>query len=97
MKITRVKVTPVNIPLELPFWWSAGLYPGTSKAIIEIETDEGVVGLGEAPSSGLVQSIREMGERIIGEDPLDIARLESLCVPAWQIVQNTDGGSTLPS
>ena len=93
MKITNVRVTPVNIPLELPFRWSAGLYPGTSKAIIEIETDEGIVGLGEAPSSGLAKEIEALADLIIWEDPLDIARLETLCVPPWQIVQNTDGGS----
>lgn len=32
MKITHVKTTPVNIPLETPFWWTGGHYPGTSKA-----------------------------------------------------------------
>ncbi|NIV30054.1 MAG: chloromuconate cycloisomerase, partial [Anaerolineae bacterium] len=45
MKITDVRATPVNIPLELPFIWTAGLYPGTSKTIIEVETDEGILGL----------------------------------------------------
>ena len=27
MKVTRIKVTPVNIPLEIPFLWTAGLSP----------------------------------------------------------------------
>ena len=50
MKITAIRATPINIPLETPFFWSVGLYPGTSKTIIEVETDEGLVGLGESPS-----------------------------------------------
>ena len=50
MKITGLKATPVNIPLEAPLWWTGGLYPGTSKIIVEVETDQGLVGLGEAPS-----------------------------------------------
>lgn len=37
MKITNIRVTPVNIPLELPMLWTAGFYPGTDKAIIEVE------------------------------------------------------------
>jgi len=91
MKITRVRATPVNIPLEAPLWWTGGLYPGTSKTIVEVETDEGIVGLGEAPSADAVHSIELLGERLAGADPLDIAGCESRCVPPWQIVQNTDG------
>lgn len=93
MKITDVRVTPVNIPLELPFFWTAGLYPGTSKVVIEVETDEGITGLGEAPSPHLAPVVQSLAPRLIGKDPLDIAELESLCVPPWQIVQNTDDSS----
>jgi glucarate dehydratase len=95
MKITNIRVTPVNIPLDLPLCWTGGLYPGTSKAIIEVETDEGLVGLGEAPSDSLAPLIASFGERLIGHDPIDIAGAENLCVPPWQIVQNTDGSSAV--
>lgn len=95
MKITNIVVTPVNIPLDIPFLWTAGLYPGTSKAIIEIETDEGIIGLGEVPSAHLASAVQGLVPRLIGKDPLDIAALESLCVPPWQIVQNTDDSSSV--
>jgi len=95
MKITALKATPVNIPLEKPMWWTGGHYPGTSKTIIEVETDQGLIGLGEAPSVDVVRSIEAMGERLIGADPLDIAGCEALCVPPWQIVQNTDDSSVV--
>ncbi len=95
MKITALKATPVNIPLEKPMWWTGGHYPGTSKTIIEVETDQGLIGLGEAPSVDVVRSIDAMGERLIGADPLDIAGCEALCVPPWQIVQNTDDSSVV--
>lgn len=95
MKITRIRATPVNIPLERPLWWTGGLYPGTSKTIVEVETDQGIVGLGEAPSSGVADLVGQLGERLIGRDPFDIAGCESLCVPPWQIVQNTDDGSVV--
>lgn len=95
MRITRIRATPVNIPLERPIWWTGGYYPGTSKTIVEVETDSGIVGLGEAPSADVVATIETMGERLSGADPIDIAACESLCVPPWQIVQNTDDSSTV--
>jgi glucarate dehydratase len=95
MRITRVVATPVNMPLESPIWWTGGHYPGTSKTVIEIETDEGLVGLGEAPSIDVVETIRQLGERLTGMDPLDIAACEERCVPPWQIVQNTDDSSVV--
>jgi len=93
MRITRLKVTPVNIPLEAPLLWSGGLYPGTSKLIIEIFTDQGLVGLGEAPSVDVLATVQRMGELLEGMDPLDIAACEQRCLPPWQIVQNTDDAS----
>ncbi|ESZ37587.1 chloromuconate cycloisomerase [Mesorhizobium sp. L2C054A000] len=90
MQIRSITATPVNIPLEAPMWWTGGLYPGTSKTIVQVFTDEGIVGLGEAPSTDVVEMIAAMGEALTGLDPLDIAACERVCVPPWQIVQNTD-------
>jgi glucarate dehydratase len=95
MKITGLKATPVNMPLDAPMWWTGGLYPGTSKIIVEVGTDKGIVGLGEAPSVEVLRTIEAMGERLIGRDPIDIAGCEALCVPPWQIVQNTDDSSVV--
>ena len=95
MKITNIKVTPVNIPLEIPILWTGGYYPGTSKAVIEVEADEGLIGLGEAPSAHLAQVVQDLAPRLIGKDPLDIAGIENVCVPPWQIVQNTDDSSAV--
>jgi glucarate dehydratase len=95
MKITGLRATPINIPHDAPMWWTGGLYPGTSKTIVEVETDQGVVGLGEAPSVDVLPAIEAMGERLIAQDPIDIAACESLCVPPWQIVQNTDDSSVV--
>ena len=97
MKITRIKATPVNIPLETPMWWTGGYYPGTSKTIVEVETDQGLVGLGEAPSIDVVQTIEAMGEKLVNKqaNPIDIADCEAICLPPWQIVQNTDDASVV--
>lgn len=95
MKITNIKVTPVNMPQELPFLWTGGLYPGIPVLIIEVETDEGLVGLGEAPSLRLEPDLKRFIPRLIGKDPLDLAGIENVCVPPWQITPNTDGNATL--
>jgi glucarate dehydratase len=95
MRISRLRATPVNIPLEAPLWWAGGLYPGTSKVVIELETDAGIVGLGEAPSTNLLSAVLDMGERLVGLDPLDGAACEERCVPPWQIVQNTDDSTSV--
>ena len=50
VRITRIRATPIDIPLEAPLSRSARLYSGTSTAIGEIESDESLIGLGEAPS-----------------------------------------------
>lgn len=96
MKISAIEATPVNIPLEAPMVWSVGLYPGTSKAIIQVHTDDGLVGLGEAPSWDCAKLIeRDLAPRLIGQDPVDIAGCERLCVPEWRIVQNTDDAAVV--
>jgi len=74
----------VNIHLVAPIFWSAGLYPGTSKPIIEVTTDEGIIGLGEAPSWDCAHLITDtLAPKLIGKDPLDIAGCENVCVPEW--------------
>ncbi|MEL6623057.1 MAG: mandelate racemase/muconate lactonizing enzyme family protein [Pseudomonadota bacterium] len=90
MKITNIRVTHVNVPFDAPFWWTAGLYGGASKSIIEVETDDGVVGLGEAPWWHFGEVIeKEIAPALIGADPLDLADCESRCVPPYQITANT--------
>src|SRR5919112_2047122 len=47
MKITDVRWTPAFIPIEAPLRYAFGSHPGFSRIIIEVHTDEGIVGLGE--------------------------------------------------
>ena len=41
LPITGLRATPVNLPLDKPMWWTGGHQPGTSKTIVEVETDGG--------------------------------------------------------
>ena len=80
-RIKEVRATPVNIPLEAPFLWSPGAYPGFSKVIIEVETEDGVLGIGEAPSPSAVSIIEdELAPALVGADPVDLADCERRCL-----------------
>ncbi|MBY0613052.1 MAG: mandelate racemase/muconate lactonizing enzyme family protein [Beijerinckiaceae bacterium] len=85
MKITAIRATPVNIPLEAPYLWSYGSLAGFSKTIVEVETSDGLVGLGEGPSPANVATIENgFAPKLIGRDPIDIAGCEELCLPSWR-------------
>lgn len=97
MKIAAIRATPVNIPLDRPYFWSVGTYPGTSKTIIEIDTDEGVSGIGEAASSDCAAAINALSARLIGMDAMDPQAIERVILPETRVVQNTDDNSIMKS
>lgn len=76
MKITRVQATPLAVPFrETHVTWT-GSYSAKSTLLIEIFTDEGIVGIGEAPGIPLPEIIqlivKEFEELLVGEDPFAI-------------------------
>jgi len=76
MKITDVRWTPAFIPIEAPLRYAFGSHPGFSRIIIEVYTDEGLIGLGEcyggASREGQLAELRPM---LIGEDPFQLERI----------------------
>src|SRR6516165_7128716 len=90
MKITAIRATPINLPIEAPYLWSFGWLPGSSRTVVEVETDEGLTGIGEAASYTAVDLInRAIAPRLIGRDPIDIAGAELLCLPSWKGVASS--------
>jgi L-alanine-DL-glutamate epimerase-like enolase superfamily enzyme len=73
MKITRVDITPVSVPFRKPELWAWGERRGISSVILQVHTDEGLVGLGEAagmPSTPvIVEALRHCVPLIDGWDP----------------------------
>lgn len=85
MKITAIRATPVNIPLEAPYLWSYGSLAGFSKTIVEVETSDGIVGLGEGPSPANVATIEKVfAPKLLGRDPIDLVGAEEVCLPSWR-------------
>ena len=76
MKIVDVRVTPVYVPMHHPLRWSFGIEPGLTRTVVELITDEGIVGLGESNGgAGLAQAILEARPLFLGTDPFDVSRL----------------------
>lgn len=78
MKITDIKATSVTVPLEAPLRHAAGCHWGRFvRTIVEVETDEGITGLGEMGGGGesAEATFRAMKAYLVGHDP---ARLEEM-------------------
>src|SRR5262245_61082176 len=94
MKITAIRATPINIPLSPGYVWSVGNAHGYSKTIVEVFTDEGIVGLGEAPSASHAALIEtQLAPALEGADPFDIATAEQSAMPELRSALNFMDGS----
>jgi glucarate dehydratase len=72
MKIVDIQVIPVSIPMEAPLRWSMGVETGTTRGIIKVITDEGIVGLGETYGGNAVEHAIQIAKPyILGLDPLE--------------------------
>jgi L-alanine-DL-glutamate epimerase-like enolase superfamily enzyme len=79
LRITRIRATPVAVPYRTDEVWAFGRRSGLIALIVEVDTDEGLTGLGEAaayPSADAVLgALRSMGPLVVGSDPLRIEQL----------------------
>ena len=80
--IADIRIHPISVPLERAFWMSLEPYTTAAEIVVEIETDDGLVGLGEIHGrpQGEIVRILEEGFRplLLGEDALDHERLWDL-------------------
>ncbi len=96
LRIAAIKATPVNISLTAPYVWSAGCFPGFSKTIVEVQTESGLVGVGEAASSWSAQIIdHALAPHLIGCDPRDLAACERRALPPYEVMRNVEDESLL--
>jgi glucarate dehydratase len=81
MKITDIRATPVTVPLEAPLRHANGCHWGRFvRTIVEVETDEGIVGLGEMGGGGesAVAAFNGLKPYLIGHDPTMLERMRFL-------------------
>lgn len=73
MRINAIRTRSVRVPLSVPAKWSGGTRETASAILVEIHTDEGLVGYGEGvgPTLPTIQTIidRELTPLLLGADP----------------------------
>jgi len=81
MKIVNVRAYPVGLPLEEELRWGAMSVSTKGGIVVEVETSDGLVGIGEAgfsaeyfPTVGPLIN-EQLGPMILGRDPRDISAL----------------------
>lgn len=77
MKIAAVRSVPISIPLAVPTAFSTRLITAREFAVVRIETDEGIAGVGYAYGSSLIHNVIEtsLTPLLIGQDALAVERL----------------------
>jgi glucarate dehydratase len=78
MRIAQIRATPVTVPLEAPLRHANGCHWGRFvRTIVELETEDGRIGLGELGGGGESATAAVEGLRpyLVGRDP---ARLEEM-------------------
>jgi L-alanine-DL-glutamate epimerase-like enolase superfamily enzyme len=78
MKIVDIRAIPLSYRCEPPYGSAGGVQSARGALLVEVETDDGIVGIGEAGTGG--GSTRHVIERqlrplLLGEDPLLIEGL----------------------
>lgn len=86
MKIVKVEALHITVPMTSPFRKAGRVQHDADNALVRIETDEGLVGWGEAAAAPLLTgdtgariatSIGFLSELLIGQDPRSIASLHA--------------------
>ena len=79
MRITAIRATPVAVPFRTDELWAYGGRRGLVSILVEVDTDEGITGLGEAaayPSADIVLAVlKSLDALVLGEDPTRIERI----------------------
>lgn len=95
MRIVELSMTPVAVPYQREERWAYGVRRGLVSVLLQVHTDEGVTGLGEAPaypSADIVQAtLRSLEPLVLGENPMAVERISNLIdiVGTWHHVKAT--------
>lgn len=98
MKITELKTTVVAVPFTGDELWAWGGRSGLTSVILEMKTDDGLTGLGEAPGYPtpeiVLAVIRSLEGLVIGENPFHIERIfkKMSVVGGWHHVRASSTG-----
>ncbi|MDP6114005.1 MAG: mandelate racemase/muconate lactonizing enzyme family protein [Planctomycetota bacterium] len=78
MKVTKVRTKVLALPNKEPYHYSHGSPLGCNCVLVEIETDEGIIGIGEAcgdrSAEAVLGVVRAAARAIEGESPFNIEK-----------------------
>lgn len=98
MQITGLRPTVVAVPFRHDELWAFGGRRGLVSVLLEVDTDEGMVGLGEAaayPSADVVLAVlRSLEPLVLGQDPFRIERISKRieAIGTWHHVGHSSPG-----
>ena len=83
MKITSVRATPVEVPVTRVAAFSKRTITHVASTIVEVETDAGICGLGEARGTFCARLVNErFGPAVVGLPVADHRAIRDACLPA---------------
>jgi len=92
MKITDIIAHTVTVPLEAPLRHSNGVHWGRFvRTVVEVHTDEGIVGWGEMGGGGESAQLAFQGLKpyLVGHDPFELEQLRfKICNPTASLYNN---------
>jgi len=92
MKITDIRPTTVTVPLEAPIRHANGAHWGRFvRTIVEVDTDEGITGLGELGGGGESAEavLRGLKAYFVGHDPFALEAMRfKICNPTASLYNN---------
>ena len=92
MHITDIRPTTVTVPLEAPLRHANGCHWGRFvRTIVEVDTDEGITGVGEMGGGGesAEAAFRGLKSYLVGHDPIQLEALFwKICNPTASLYNN---------
>ncbi len=81
MIVTGIRTTPLALPFREPYHWAGRVDYGASVVLVEVQTDEGLTGIGEStaafPAEGTLAFLQGVTPLFIGQPAFDIERLRA--------------------
>jgi glucarate dehydratase len=90
-RIERIEAWAVNVPLEATYLMAPGTFPGVSRTVVRVSTDDGMVGLGECGSAQDAAVVRDgVARQLLGREVGEV--LDEFAVSEQRSVQHRSDG-----
>jgi L-alanine-DL-glutamate epimerase-like enolase superfamily enzyme len=79
LKIVDIRTRPLALAFHQPYHWAGRIDLGAVNLLVEVHTDEGIVGYGESiaarPAQAAIHLLQGVAPLFMGQSPFDIERL----------------------